>query len=133
MINATTRTTGTTTDSTATSGRTALGKDEFLALLVTQLRYQNPLSPMDSAQFIEQMTGFSTLEQLTNLRQVADRMAFAQSLGQGTSLIGRTVAYASGDTTATGVVERVRTDGGSVTLQLADGTAVDLAAIREVS
>lgn len=133
MIAATTKTTGTSTEPTPSSGSPALGKDDFLALLVTQLRYQDPLSPMDNAQFIQQMTGFSTLEQLTNLRQVAESMASAQSLGQATSLIGRTVAYADGDTTATGVVERVQRDGGSVTLTLAGGTAVDLAAIREVS
>lgn len=44
-----------------------LGKDAFLQLLVTQLRYQDPLSPMDNGEFIAQMAQFSALEQMQNM------------------------------------------------------------------
>jgi flagellar basal-body rod modification protein FlgD len=44
-----------------------VGKDEFLRLFVTQLKYQDPLSPMDSTGFTTQLAQFSSLEQLTNL------------------------------------------------------------------
>jgi flagellar basal-body rod modification protein FlgD len=44
-----------------------LGKDAFLQLLVTQLRYQDPLSSKDSTDFIVQMAQFTMLEQLQNL------------------------------------------------------------------
>ena len=45
----------------------ALGKDAFLNLLVTQLKNQDPLNPMDDRDFIAQMAQFSSLEQMQNL------------------------------------------------------------------
>jgi len=43
-----------------------LDKDAFLNLLVTQMRNQNPLEPMDNTEFISQMAQFSALEQSQN-------------------------------------------------------------------
>ena len=44
-----------------------LGKDEFLNLLIMQLRYQDPLNPVDDKEFIAQMAQFSALEQMQNM------------------------------------------------------------------
>lgn len=44
-----------------------LGKDAFLQLMITQLRYQDPLDPMDNKDSIAQMAQFSALEQMQNL------------------------------------------------------------------
>lgn len=44
-----------------------LGKDAFLQLMITQLRYQDPLEPMDNKDSIAQMAQFSSLEQMQNL------------------------------------------------------------------
>ena len=46
-----------------------LGKDAFLQLMITQLRYQDPLDPMDNKDSIAQMAQFSALEQMQNLNQ----------------------------------------------------------------
>lgn len=50
-----------------------MGKDEFLNLLVTQLKYQDPLNPMDGANFASQLAQFSSLEQLNNINDSLDQ------------------------------------------------------------
>ena len=44
-----------------------LDKDAFLKIMMIQLQNQNPLSPTDNAEYMNQMAQFSSVEQLTNL------------------------------------------------------------------
>lgn len=44
-----------------------LDKDAFLKILTTQLQYQDPMSPMEDAEFIGQMAQFSSVEQLNEI------------------------------------------------------------------
>ncbi|NLM52724.1 MAG: flagellar hook capping protein [Firmicutes bacterium] len=56
-----------------------LGKDAFLQLLVTQLRYQDPLNPQDNGAFIAQMAQFSALEQMQNLNKSMEQLLKLQA------------------------------------------------------
>ena len=47
----------------------ALGKDAFLQLLVTQMQYQDPLDPQDNGEYLAQLAQFSALEQMTNVAE----------------------------------------------------------------
>jgi flagellar basal-body rod modification protein FlgD len=72
----------------------SLGKDAFLNLLVTQLRNQDPLSPMDSTQFTAQLAQFSSLEQLSNINDNLGILQLYQASinnSQAVGFIGRTV------------------------------------------
>lgn len=73
-----------------------VGKDEFLRLFVTQLKYQDPLSPMDSAGFTTQLAQFSSLEQLTNLNDGMKSLLLSQNSLQNSlsaDLIGKQVGF----------------------------------------
>ncbi len=56
------------TGSGSKSSSTDVSKNEFLLLLVTQLKYQDPLSPMDNSQFLSQLAQFQSLEASTNIQ-----------------------------------------------------------------
>lgn len=51
-----------------------MGKQDFLNLLVTQLRHQNPLEPLKQEEYAAQLAQFSSLEQLSNLNDRFDQM-----------------------------------------------------------
>ncbi|MCT1398609.1 flagellar hook capping protein [Paenibacillus sp. LC231] len=68
-----------------------LGKDQFLSILITQLRHQDPLQPMQDREFIAQMAQFTSLEQLMNIN--TQLTAMSQSLGAASSLIGKQISW----------------------------------------
>lgn len=81
-----------------------MGKDDFLNMLITQLKYQDPLDPMDGSQFAAQLAQFSSLEQLTNINDTLNYSIDAnyyltQSINNtlAATLIGRDVKLLRND------------------------------------
>jgi flagellar basal-body rod modification protein FlgD len=90
---------GTTSSSAAAKKTSVMGKDDFLNLLVAQLKNQDPLSPDDPTAFTAQLAQFSSLEQLTNLNTSMEGLTEAQNNSEkisSLSLIGKNVSYNSG-------------------------------------
>jgi flagellar basal-body rod modification protein FlgD len=81
-------------NTTSSSGSNILGKDDFLNLLVTQLRHQDPLSPMESAEFTSQLAQFSSLEQMSNVNTNLEVLQLYQASinnSQAVGFIGKTI------------------------------------------
>lgn len=68
-----------------------LGKDAFLKLMLTQMQYQDPLSPMENKDMIAQMAQITSVEQLVNIS--SQLSAMSQSLGNNSGLIGKVVSW----------------------------------------
>jgi flagellar basal-body rod modification protein FlgD len=117
----TTAPTGTATAATPATGATTgtiLGKDDFLKLLVGQLKNQDPMNPSSDTDFIGQMAQFSQLEQTTNMASANEKLIAEQRGARSVALLGRTVTYPDPTTgvLATGPVERVDWTAGTPSL-----------------
>ncbi len=110
-----------------------LGKQDFLMLLVAQMKNQDPLKPTDDQQFIAQLAQFSTLETMQNLDKRLEAISGAQMLGEAAGLIGKRVEAALADgTRVSGTVSEVRLVDGTPWLTVGDQT-VELSRIVGVS
>lgn len=94
-VSNTNTTTQNTTQNQTLVNQEILGKDDFLKLLVTQLRHQDPINPVDDKEFIAQLAQFSSLEQMQNLSSSINMMMESQqrltALSQATAMIGKEV------------------------------------------
>jgi flagellar basal-body rod modification protein FlgD len=63
-----------TVKKTATDNAT-VDKTQFLNLLVTQLKNQDPMNPLKSDEFIAQLATFSSLEQLISINQAVTKLS----------------------------------------------------------
>jgi flagellar basal-body rod modification protein FlgD len=78
------------------STQKALGKEDFLKLLLTQLQNQDPLQPVDNQAMIAQLAQFSSLEQMQGVAERLDTLLLAQTSANQmstTGLVGRNVAF----------------------------------------
>ena len=74
--------------STTTTGTSEAQQDQFLQLLITPIQNQNPLDPLDNAQFTSQLSQFAMLEELTTMNaSLEQNMVYSQSLNN-TMLLG---------------------------------------------
>lgn len=84
----------------STSATPALGKEDFMKLLLAQLEHQDPMNPQDDAQFVTQLATFSSLEQLQTANGNLENLALGQSNlinSQALNLIGKNALVESGD------------------------------------
>ena len=86
----------------AQPGGPTLGKQDFLKLLITQLRNQDPLNPLDQNEFLSQTAQFTSLENLQNISaELAEmkELSRGNSLAQGASLLGKSAIAVGRDVT----------------------------------
>ncbi|HEY0778006.1 MAG TPA: flagellar hook capping FlgD N-terminal domain-containing protein [Gemmatirosa sp.] len=92
----------TTTTTTSSTPGGAMGKDQFLQLLVAQMKNQDPDSPMDGTQMAAQLAQFSTVEQLQNANDTLTQIANAVRVANGSTQASTGDGSRSGGTTNAG-------------------------------
>ncbi|MEP9362257.1 flagellar hook capping FlgD N-terminal domain-containing protein [Nocardioides sp. CN2-186] len=118
--------------STTAAGSTS-DKDMFLNLMVAQLRYQDPMNPTDSGQFLSQNAQFTALEKMQDVADQTAALLNAQIAFGASGMVGKNVTYLDADgATQSGVVSSVKYDASGPMLVVGD-TDVTLGQISSVS
>ena len=104
MVDGVTSIPNNTTDTVSQNSSTNMNKNDFMNLLIAQMKNQDPMSPMDGTQFAAQLAQFSSLEQLQNLNDsmttsINANYALTQSINNTLSatLIGKGVKISGGN------------------------------------
>jgi flagellar basal-body rod modification protein FlgD len=123
------KTVDTSSSASSKTASSSLGKDDFLQLLVTQMRYQDPLSPADNTEYVAQLATFSELEQMQNLNQT-------NSNSQAFDLVGKDVEVttqnsAGATTSKIGTVDHVVMSNGVAKISI-DGSLYALDDVSQV-
>jgi flagellar basal-body rod modification protein FlgD len=98
----TTATAATATAATAAANKTVLGKDDFLKLLLVELKNQDPTSPMDSEKILSQTSQLAGIEASENTNKALTTLA--SSLSASLQLSGISAIGKLADTGSNGVV-----------------------------
>ncbi|WP_064681114.1 flagellar hook assembly protein FlgD [Rhizobium bangladeshense] len=125
-VDATSSVSNSTTSSTNSAQKKAtLNYDNFLQLLIAQMKNQDPTDPMDASEQMSQLASFSQVEQTIQTNTKLDTLLASSSLTQASSYVGKYMESADG--TVKGTVESVKvysdgiiattTDGGKILVQ----------------
>lgn len=101
-------------------GNSNIDQDGFLQLLMTQLKYQDPLKPMDNAEFISQQAQFTQISELQKLNRT---MSSSNQIMQASTLIGKEVSLNNPDLEGdviTGTVTEARVGSEGATIVIND-------------
>jgi flagellar basal-body rod modification protein FlgD len=123
---------------------TKLGQQDFLKVMVEQMRNQNPLDPQDNGQFFTQMVQFQSLDAMTAMSAAITKLVEIAGLANGSALVGRQVSalvdagkdpltgFPLGQQLVTGVVDRVSFEQGSPVVHV-DNRWIPANQVTEVS
>jgi flagellar basal-body rod modification protein FlgD len=111
----------------------SLGSEQFMMLLLAQLRNQNPLEPMDDKDLMGQVTQLNSLQELQKMSSAIQSMKKSNQLTESVGIIGKTVEYASPEgELLSGLVTGVSLINDQVVLWVGD-QMIPLAAVVSVS
>ena len=128
----------TTPTTTATPGQqlgnsSLLDPQAFLQLLVAQLKYQDPSSPVDTSTFMNQTATLSQVQTMNTMSSTLESLMHMQQVQAGTSMLGKEVTYTDPTgATHTGVVSGVSGASSNVTVKVGNAD-VGLDTITEIT
>lgn len=109
-------------NTSASEKTSTVSYDNFLKLLMTQMKNQDPTDPMKSTEYMAQLATFSQVEQSVKSNEKLDALLSSFALSQADSVIGRTISSADG--TISGKVDSVMITSDGAVAKLSNGDRV---------
>ncbi len=121
-----------------------LGQEDFLKLMVEQMRNQNPLDPQDNGEFFSQIAQFQTLDAMNVISQAITTLVEISGLSNASALIGKSITaevpqspdpatgFPRPPQEVEGVVDRVTFDANGAVLHIG-ALAIPSSAVTEIS
>jgi flagellar basal-body rod modification protein FlgD len=133
-ITGTNATLSTSGASIASPSNAGLGQNQFLMLMMDQLKAQDPMQPSDPSQYLSELANFSNLEQS---QQIAGSTAASASQTEATSalaLLGHTVTYRDAKgASQSGTVGKVDFDSSGPNLTIGTTSGIPLSSVTEAT
>jgi flagellar basal-body rod modification protein FlgD len=129
-------TTGTTLTppTNASTPNSSMGQNDFLMLMMDQLKNQDPLQPSDPTQYMSELAQFSSLQEQNSIASNTAAAATQQSTGSALALLGHTVSYRDANgVTQTGTVSKVDFSASGPTLTIGTIGGIGLTSVTEAS
>jgi flagellar basal-body rod modification protein FlgD len=127
---------GNTQTATDTLSQSSVSQNDLFKILLTQLKYQDPLKPTDNAEFIAQLAQFTSLDQSRQTNENIQSLLQLEATNQSVGLIGKTVeiSSSSSDTASVGEVTTISFDQGTpmLTVKTSDGSELTGISLSEV-
>ena len=98
---------GAVASQTDTLRNSGIAQEDFLRILLTQLRFQDPMKPMDNQEFVAQLAQFSALELNRQQSEKIDSLLTIQAADQAVGLVGKTVEVRNANGSSVGSVTAI--------------------------
>ncbi|MBV8217192.1 MAG: hypothetical protein JO325_01910 [Solirubrobacterales bacterium] len=125
-----------TTAATGAPGSLPINQNQFLSMLMAELKNQNPMNPNsgDPMQFVTELAQFTQVEQETNTAESTSTIASGQNTSTAIALLGHNVTYTDPTTgnPDTGTVQSVEFTSSGPTLTINGTTGINASAVTEV-
>lgn len=123
---------GSSTDQTVQQA--VVNQEDLFKILLTQLNYQDPLKPMDNAEFIAQLAQFTSLEQSRQTNANIESLLRMQSSNQSIGLLTRTVEVTTATAKEVGQVTTITFEDGTpkLTIKTSDGRFIGNISLSQV-
>lgn len=120
---------GSAVSATQPLSEATVGQDDLFKILLTQLKYQDPLKPTDNSAFIAQLAQFTSLDQARQTNENMQSLLQLQATNQSVGLIGKTVEITSSTGNEVGQVTTISFNQGSPSLTVKTTAGAELTGI----